>query len=447
MEVRHDAAWHGRDRTGGRRPAAGPPAGTHSWRGDHIERAPRASTRPASWEELHRRPSAKLGRRPALAFVYGDVEGNIGFFPAGEVPVRVGFDGDPAARRPSDDSFEWQGVIPHELKPRIFNPEERPHRQREPSRCCRRIAPIPLGARRPRRLTVPARIDELHPHEPARSGSSDFERIQQDRYDAVDRGAARPRAAGPARRRPARERRPRRAPRMGRAHDVRPGASRLRRASTSSCSRSTTFRDELGDRSCSRRPSSSYLEAASARAASTRSWRTRSPPSGTTAGTPRRREPGTANSSPRASRASLLASRLAERLGGRRRRLGLGDASTHRLLPSIPLGQRRVASAGLLNRGPSPFGGSTHHDRQLRGCRCSSPSRRPRARRFRFLADLAATHGRSRAVVPSGVSGHPLSPHYFDQNPAWLSAAASPTLLDTDGRDRQAHPAVPEPTL
>ena len=39
---------------------------------------------------------------------------------------------------------------------------------------------------------------------------------------------------------------------------------------------------------------------------------------------------------------------------------------------------------------------------------------------LRFIADLASPRS-SEFVLPSGQSGHPLSPHYADQTELWLS--------------------------
>jgi penicillin amidase len=38
---------------------------------------------------------------------------------------------------------------------------------------------------------------------------------------------------------------------------------------------------------------------------------------------------------------------------------------------------------------------------------------------YRQIVDVGAWD-RTRAVNPTGQSGHPSSPHYFDQNPRWL---------------------------
>jgi penicillin amidase len=98
--------------------------------------------RAGSWEEFT--SSLRTWASPPLSFLYADVEGNIGFFPAGEIPVRTAHDG----TLPVDgatDAYEWQGSIPHELKPMMFNPEggilvSANHSMLPPE------APYPLGA-------------------------------------------------------------------------------------------------------------------------------------------------------------------------------------------------------------------------------------------------------------------------------------------------------------
>jgi len=58
---------------------------------------------------------------PGSNFVYGDVDGNIGYQAAGKLPIRRGYWGD----LPSDGStgeHEWQGFIPFDEMPSVFNP-------------------------------------------------------------------------------------------------------------------------------------------------------------------------------------------------------------------------------------------------------------------------------------------------------------------------------------
>jgi penicillin G amidase len=58
---------------------------------------------------------------PGSNFVYADVDGNIGYHAAGKLPQRKGFTGDVPLDGPSG-KFEWDGFIPFEQLPSVFNP-------------------------------------------------------------------------------------------------------------------------------------------------------------------------------------------------------------------------------------------------------------------------------------------------------------------------------------
>ena len=58
---------------------------------------------------------------------------------------------------------------------------------------------------------------------------------------------------------------------------------------------------------------------------------------------------------------------------------------------------------------------------------------------WRQLFDVGAWDD-SRVVLPAGQSGHPLSPHYFDQNEMWRPGAISPAaVLARRRRPARAH--------
>ncbi|MEW6367295.1 MAG: penicillin acylase family protein [Acidobacteriota bacterium] len=59
---------------------------------------------------------------PSMNFVYADIDGNIGYQATGKIPVRP--DGDQGLVPMPGDSgeFEWQGFIPFEELPSVFNP-------------------------------------------------------------------------------------------------------------------------------------------------------------------------------------------------------------------------------------------------------------------------------------------------------------------------------------
>ena len=72
-----------------------------------------------NWQEF-----TKALRRfpgPAQNFVYGDVDGNIGYHAAGKLPIRKGYAGDVPVDGASGN-FEWQGIIPFDQLPASFNP-------------------------------------------------------------------------------------------------------------------------------------------------------------------------------------------------------------------------------------------------------------------------------------------------------------------------------------
>jgi penicillin amidase len=75
--------------------------------------------RAANWEQFRRALSRFPG--PGLNFVYGDVDGNIGYQAAGRFPIRRKYAGDVPVDGSSGE-FEWDGFIPFEQLPSVFNP-------------------------------------------------------------------------------------------------------------------------------------------------------------------------------------------------------------------------------------------------------------------------------------------------------------------------------------
>ncbi|HZT30528.1 MAG TPA: penicillin acylase family protein [Bryobacteraceae bacterium] len=73
----------------------------------------------SNWQEF----TAALTRfrGPAQNFVYADVDGNIGYRAAGNLPIRRGFSGDVPLDGASGN-FEWDGFIPFNDLPSAFNP-------------------------------------------------------------------------------------------------------------------------------------------------------------------------------------------------------------------------------------------------------------------------------------------------------------------------------------
>ncbi|RPI18144.1 MAG: penicillin acylase family protein [Acidobacteriales bacterium] len=75
--------------------------------------------RARNWQEFRTALARFPG--PGSNFVYADADGNIGYQAAGRLPVRKNFDGG----MPLDGStgeFEWEGIIPFEKLPSVYNP-------------------------------------------------------------------------------------------------------------------------------------------------------------------------------------------------------------------------------------------------------------------------------------------------------------------------------------
>ncbi|MBV9404864.1 MAG: penicillin acylase family protein, partial [Acidobacteriaceae bacterium] len=75
--------------------------------------------RAQNWEQF-RAAIARFGA-PGQNFVYADRAGNIAYQAAGSVPIRRGFHGDTPLDGASGN-FEWQGYIPFDQMPRVYNP-------------------------------------------------------------------------------------------------------------------------------------------------------------------------------------------------------------------------------------------------------------------------------------------------------------------------------------
>ncbi len=72
-----------------------------------------------NWQEFTHAISRFPG--PGQNFVYADREGNIGYHAAGKLPIRRNFQGDVPVDG-STGEFEWDGYIPFEQLPTVFNP-------------------------------------------------------------------------------------------------------------------------------------------------------------------------------------------------------------------------------------------------------------------------------------------------------------------------------------
>lgn len=80
-----------------------------------------ALNRARDWDEFRAALSSFPG--PMQSFVYADVDGNIGYYAAGLVPVRRSGTGEVPYRGASDEG-EWDGFVPFDRLPHVFNPPE-----------------------------------------------------------------------------------------------------------------------------------------------------------------------------------------------------------------------------------------------------------------------------------------------------------------------------------
>ncbi|MBV9768451.1 MAG: penicillin acylase family protein [Bryobacterales bacterium] len=76
--------------------------------------------RAGNWKDF----TAALARYPGPGqnFVYADVDGNIGYQAAGQLPIRKNFDGDVPVDGSTGD-HEWDGYIPFDQLPVFYNPQ------------------------------------------------------------------------------------------------------------------------------------------------------------------------------------------------------------------------------------------------------------------------------------------------------------------------------------
>lgn len=75
--------------------------------------------RAQNWDEFNKALARFPG--PGSNLVYADVDGNIGYHAAGMLPIRRGYRGDVPVDGASGN-FEWQGFIPYNELPAIYNP-------------------------------------------------------------------------------------------------------------------------------------------------------------------------------------------------------------------------------------------------------------------------------------------------------------------------------------
>jgi penicillin amidase len=79
-----------------------------------------AINRARNWEEFN--TALKRHAGPPQNFVYADVDGNIGYHVAGQIPLRAPGCHSDVPQDGADGMCEWEGIIPYEDLPQAFNP-------------------------------------------------------------------------------------------------------------------------------------------------------------------------------------------------------------------------------------------------------------------------------------------------------------------------------------
>jgi penicillin amidase len=74
-----------------------------------------------NWDEF--REALRYWDSPSQNFVYADVEGNIGYQTPGMIPIRAEGENGNLPTDCAEDACGWQGFIPYESLPTIYNPE------------------------------------------------------------------------------------------------------------------------------------------------------------------------------------------------------------------------------------------------------------------------------------------------------------------------------------
>ena len=93
---------------------------------------------------------------PSQNFVYADVDGHIGYYAPGRIPIRARGDGAKPAEGWTGES-EWTGWIPFDELPHVFDPPAALHRHRQQSADAAGLS-VP---HRPRSIPEPYRAQRI----------------------------------------------------------------------------------------------------------------------------------------------------------------------------------------------------------------------------------------------------------------------------------------------
>jgi penicillin amidase len=348
---------------------------------------------------------------PALAFVFADVDGNIGVFAAGQFPVRTGFDGSVPVDGASGE-LEWEAYVPHELKPYRLNPEEG-FLVSANQRFIHDDPDYPLGLDQLSSFRADRIATLLGAR--AQATAADFQAIQADRYDSSTEPILRHLVALNVEPGPLSE-----AQSLLRSWDgkMQRGAAPALYQAFYSRLVENTFRDDVGETLYADLldfiemgfPGGVY---AIVDDPGSDLWDDRSTPT-------------TEDRSAIFLRSLEEATVLLASLQGS----SISDwdwAALHAVPFEHTLGRERMLG-WWFNRGPTPFGGSTYTVANAM-VSLDEPFRVRAGTSLRMVMEVGNWDA-TTSVVPTGVSGHPLSSHYFDQNEDWETDRQHPLLFE-----------------
>ena len=108
----------------------------------------------------------------------------------------------------------------------------------------------------------------------------------------------------------------------------------------------------------------------------------------------------------------------------------------HTLTIYHPLGKSSSLLGALLNIGPFPTGGSfaTVNPQPYR---LSNPWEGYHGASLRYIIDFSNMKNSLR-VIPTGISGNFMSPHYDDQTELWRTGKYRPFVLDRESVEKDA---------